>query len=538
VTRHEIRIPDIGDAEGVEVVEVLAKPGAMVAADDPLIVIESDKASMEVPSTAAGRVASLAVSVGDAVQEGQLIAVVESDEVAPAPEPPRPAPLQSEANDKPGDKPAPTTAAPGGAPARYEVRVPDIGDAHDVTVVEVGVKVGQTVAVDDLLVVLESDKASMEIPAPVSGKVLSVDVAPDSTVEEGTLLAIIETSDEHVEAAVAAQPTATEEAPKSDAARPQPAPPRMAPVDEAAPSPRADGVYAGPAVRRLARELGVDLARVSGSGMRGRILKTDVEAFVKQAMTAGVGVSARGGIPPVAEVDHAKFGPVEVVPLTRIRARGAENLQRSWLNVVHVTQHDDADVTDLEAFRAELKVAAQRQEIKLTPLPFILLAVVAMLREYPRFNASLDAGLRNLVVKQYVNIGIAVDTPNGLIVPVLRDAPGKGVFELAKAIESLSQKAQNGKLSINETQGATFTVSSLGAIGGLGFTPIVNAPEIAILGVSRVTTKPQWTGNEFVPRQMLPLSLSYDHRAINGAEAGRFLTGLCRTLQDIRRLLL
>lgn len=537
MTRHEIRIPDIGDAEGVEVVEILATPGTMVAADDPLIVIESDKASMEVPSTTAGRVVSLAVSVGDAVQEGQLIAVVEGDEAAAAPEPPRPAPSQSEASDEPAPSTAAPTATEKGSLARYEVRVPDIGDAQDVTVVEVGVKAGQSVEVDDLLVVLESDKASMEIPAPVSGKVLSVDVAQDSTVEEGTLLAIIETSDEHVEPAAAAKPIATE-APPVEVARPPPTPAPEAPAEETAPSARADGVYAGPAVRRLARELGVDLGRVGGSGIRGRILKTDVEAFVKEAMTVGTAESARGGIPPIVEVDYAKFGPTEVVPLTRIRARGAENLQRSWLNVVHVTQHDDADVTDLERFRAEMKAEAQRREVKLTPLPFIVLAVVAALREHPRFNASLDAGLRNLIVKQYVNIGIAVDTPNGLVVPVLRDAPGKGVFELAKEIESLSEKAQNGKLSINETQGATFTVSSLGAIGGLGFTPIVNAPEIAILGVSRVSTKPYWTGAEFAPRQMLPLSLSYDHRAINGAEAGRFLTGLCRTLQDIRRLLL
>jgi pyruvate dehydrogenase E2 component (dihydrolipoamide acetyltransferase) len=290
-------------------------------------------------------------------------------------------------------------------------------------------------------------------------------------------------------------------------------------------------------VRRLARELGVDLGAVGGSGPRGRILNTDVQAFVKRSLSAPRGAPG-SGIPPVPTIDFAKFGSIETVPLTRIRARGADNLRRSWLNVPHVTQHDEADITELESFRAELKPEAARQEIKLTPLAFIVKAVIATLQRYPVFNASLDPLAPAMILKRYFNIGLAVDTPEGLVVPVLHDADRKGVFELAREIESLSSKAQNGKLSISELQGGTFSISSLGAIGGLGFTPIVNAPEVAILGVSRLTTKPVWNGAEFVPRQMLPLSLSYDHRAINGAEAGRFLTTLCQTLTDMRRVLL
>lgn len=528
----EVRIPDIGDADDVEVVEIFVAPGAEVAIDDPLIVIESDKASMEVPTTSAGRIQKLMVNVGDKVHEGQVIAVIESAEAlvvqSPKPERASSAPARPVSVEQVAVAPAAPIAT---AKRSVEVRVPDIGDAKDVVVVEVNVKAGQAVAVDDLLMVVESDKASMEIPAPVAGVIRSVDVAPGSGVSEGTLLVVIETAQ-----AAAAPSTAAVQGPAQVA--PSPLVPAQTASLEQRSAERTHGpIHAGPAVRRIARELGVDLTRVVGSGTQGRILKADVHAFVKAALAAP-GVVAGGAIPAVPAVDFGKFGTVETIPLTRIRARGAENLHRSWLNVVHVTQHDDADVTDLEAFRAELKADAQAKGVKLTPLAFIVKAVIATLQSFPTFNASLDAGIQNLIIKRYFNIGFAVDTPDGLVVPVLRDADRMGLLDLARQIEALSAKALGGKLAINELQGGSFSVSSLGAIGGLGFTPIVNAPEVAILGVSRLTVKPQWDGSAFVPRQMLPLSLSYDHRAINGAEAGRFLTTLCQTLKDIRRILL
>jgi len=544
LAQWEVRIPDIGDADDVEVIEIFVAVGAEVAVDDPLIVIESDKASMEVPTTAAGRIEKIMVKIGDKVHEGQVIAIVESAEasVTAAASPPKAGRASDAARPVSSPEDVPSKGLPQELPAavsslrRMEVRVPDIGDAKDVVVVEVGVKAGQTVAVDDLLMVLESDKASMEIPAPVAGRIVSVDVAAGAGVSEGTLLVVIDTTTHVVAQAVVPQvPVGAVLAVPSRA------------VNTAVPAndqmmPRADeqahgAIYAGPAVRRVARELGVDLSRVVGSGTHGRILKSDVHAFVK-ANLVGSRVAPGGTLPTVPVVDFAKFGPIETVPLSRIRARGAENLHRSWLNVVHVTQHDDADITDLEAFRAELKAEAQSKGVKLTPLAFIVKAVIATLQTFPNFNASLDSTIQNLVIKRYFNIGFAVDTPDGLVVPVLRDADRLGVLDLAMQIELLSAKAQNGKLAINELQGGSFSVSSLGSIGGLGFTPIVNAPEVAILGVSRLTMKPQWDGSAFVARRMLPLSLSYDHRAINGAEAGRFLTSLCQTLRDIRRILL
>ncbi len=535
MAQHEVLIPDIGDAEDVEVIEILAKVGAQLAKDDPIIVIESDKASMEVPASVSGTLRKITIAIGDKVRAGQVIAVVEVEAAGQ----PTPAPV-SVASSAPTPSPEPKAVSqpikpPSQASRRFEVRIPDIGDAKDVTVIEVAVKAGQNVAVDDLLVVIESDKASMEVPSPVAGRVASVDVSEGAAVTEGTLLAVIEaTSRTNDAAAEVAAPVA--------AAAPAPAPvqpvvPIAHPAEASASAPPSGVVYAGPAVRRLARELGVDLSKVNGSGPGKRILKGDVDAFVKAALAARR-TSGASGIPAVPVIDFSRFGTIETVELTRIRARGAENLHRSWLNVVHVTQHDEADLTDLEAFREELKAEAQSQGIKLTPLAFIVKAVVATLRAFPTFNASLDSTIRHLIVKRYYHIGLAVDTPEGLVVPVLRDADQKGVFELAKEIESLSQKAQQGKLAMNDLQGASFTISSLGAIGGTGFTPIVNAPEVAILGVSRLTMRPHWNGSEFVPRRMLPLSLSYDHRAINGAEAGRFVTSLCQTLAEMRRILL
>jgi pyruvate dehydrogenase E2 component (dihydrolipoamide acetyltransferase) len=596
VALQEILIPDIGDAEDVEVIEILVKAGADVAIDDPLIVIESDKASMEVPATAAGKLQKIAVAIGDKVREGQVIAVVDAvgsqTKGAQAPKP-KPA-TQSNADPTPKkevaqkagpppkktgskteaarqravDPPKKSTASGDSSSAAppvaarkrmVEVRIPDIGDAKDVVVVEIAVKPGQTVAVDDLLVVLESDKASMEIPAPVAGRVASVDVADGASVEEGSLLVVIESIDAVAAPSETKLPDhAADDADKTpepaspggsdaatadtaDAARPAEAQHATAVSEETSTSttPPSAAVYAGPAVRRLARELGVDLSKVKATGTHDRVLKDDVDAYVRSALTAPrPSASSMGGIPPIPTIDFSRFGPIETVALTRMRARGADNLHRSWLNVPHVSQHDEADVSDLETFREELKAEAQAKGVKLTPLAFIVKATVATLKQFPTFNASLDASVRNLILKGYCHIGLAVDTPEGLVVPVLRNADQKGVYELAKEIETLSQKAQQNKLAVGDLQGASFTISSLGAIGGTGFTPIINAPEVAILGVSRLTVKPYWNGSAFEPRRMLPVSLSYDHRAINGAEAGRFVTSLCQSLKDMRRVLL
>jgi pyruvate dehydrogenase E2 component (dihydrolipoamide acetyltransferase) len=552
MAEKEVLIPDIGDADDVEVIEILASVGAQIAIDDPLIVIESDKASMEVPATVAGTLRKLTVALGDKVRTGQVFAVVDV-EVESASDQARAAPVVPALHNdpQPRSEPKRTPSKPSEPSRRFEVRIPDIGDAKDVTVVEVKVKAGQDVAVDDLLVVIESDKASMEIPSPVAGRVASVDVSEGAEVTEGTLLAVIESA-----SVSSGEPIVAPGGPHTETAQPsrtvEPAAPiQRAPTDALAPalpqapastlskaedSPPSGSVYAGPSVRRLARELGVDLLKVKGTGPRNRVLKEDVDAFVKAALAAPR--STGSAIPAVPTIDFTRFGATETIELTRIRARGADNLHRSWLNIPHVTQHDEADVTDLEAFREELKAEAQAKSLKLTPLAFIVKATVAMLRAFPNFNASLDSAVRHLILKRYYHIGLAVDTPEGLVVPVLRDADRKGVFELAQEIESLSQKAQQGKLGMSDLQGASFTITSLGSIGGTAFTPIINAPEVAILGVSRLTMRPHWTGTEFVPRRMLPVSLSYDHRAINGAEAGRFVTTLCRTLTDMRRVLL
>ena len=577
---EDIRIPDIGDAEDVEVVEILVAVGDDVVKDGPLVVIESDKASMEVPSPSGGRVARIDVKVGDHVKQGQVIAGLEvaksgTEASAPTPAamPAREAPKKSAAAKqaaapkeptaskeptapKPTAPPKPPAAsrvdsAAGATAKRLEVRLPDVGEAKDVTVVEVAVAPDTIVKADDLLVVVESDKASMEVPSPVAGRVLEVAVKPGAPVEQGSLLVVIESTTAAAGADASALATAdaekdTQSRPSGDAdgERAAPRQPTEAesttpPPSTATPAPAAN-VYAGPAVRRLARELGVDLTQVNGSGARERIVKEDVQSYVKSRL-AGMAEprsATAAGIPPMPAVDFTKFGAIETVALTRIRKRGAENLHRSWLNVVHVTQHDEADVTDLEAFRAELKAEANARGVKLTPLAFIVRAVVPVLKRYPTFNASLDPAVQSLILKRYYNIGFAVDTDDGLVVPVIRAADQKGVFDLAAEIETLSAKAREGKLTPAELSGGSFSVSSLGAIGGTGFTPIVNAPEVAILGISRLATKPHWNGESFEPRQFLPVSLSYDHRANNGAEAGRFVAAFCSTLRDLRRALL
>ncbi len=419
-----------------------------------------------------------------------------------------------------------------------EVRLPDVGDTTGVTVVEVLVQPGDVVDVDGSLITLEGDKASMEVPSPVAGEVMEVQVKVDDSVSENMVIAVIEVDE------------AAAEKPAEPKAAPEPAPaPAPAPPPPAAPPPAArppadpaafKKAHAGPAVRRLARELGVDLARVSGTGRKARITKDDVKTFIKQAM-AQPAARAGGGafaLPDMPEIDFSKFGPVETRPLSRIRKLAAANLHRSWLHVPRVTQHEEADITEMEAFRKAHKEEAKKRGFNLTPVAFLLKACATALGRHPEFNASLDPGGENLILKKYYHIGVAVDTPNGLVVPVIRDVEEKGIFELAEELLATSSRAREGKLLPQDYQGAGFTISSLGGIGGTYFSPIVNAPEVAILGVSRSAMKPVWTGGEFSPRLMLPLSLSYDHRVIDGAMAARFIVDLARLLSDLRRLLL
>ena len=417
--------------------------------------------------------------------------------------------------------------------ATQEIRIPDIGDAEDVVVIELCVAPGDRVGPDDALIVIESDKASMEVPAGVGGVVEALLVAIDDSVVEGQSIARIEAVDEPAApskkaAGIPAPPKPTASTPEP----PRPKPTAPAPQRQAARRPPGAPVYAGPATRRLARELGVDLSEVTASGARGRIVKDDVKAYVKQRLTSG-----EGALPRLPAIDFSRFGETETVPLSRIRAAGAQNLHRSWLNLPHVTQHDEVDVTELEAHRAALKAEAAERGVALSPLPFLIKACCLALKEFPTFNASLDASGTQFILKRYCHIGIAVDTEQGLLVPVIRNADAKDVWALAEATASLAAKARKQRLAMHELQGGSFSISSLGAIGGTGFTPIINAPEVAILGVGRLATKPAWDGEGFVPRQMLPLSLSFDHRAINGAEAGRFMAYLAEVLGDVSRLL-
>ena len=448
-----------------------------------------------------------------------------------------------------------------------EIKVPDIGDFDAVDVIEVLVSVGDAVDVDQSLITLESDKASMEVPSPVAGTVQSIDVTVGDQVAEGALVAKIEVSagadaDDEPQESQQSQDDAVDEAAEEPAETtetdPTPEPstevsrsaeasgPRPAPTAEVpAPAPGGAPAHASPSVRRFARELGVDLHQVEGTGRKGRILKADVEGFVKGVMTGAAPVASApapsgesSGIPPVPAVDFSKFGPVQEIELSRIRRTSARNLSRSWLNVPHVTQFDEADITEMEAFRKEQKDAAGQRGVKLTPLAFLMKAAVAALKEFPDFNSSLDPSGEKLIRKDYFHLGIAVDTPNGLVVPVIRDVDQKGLFDLAGELGEVSQRARDGKLTPTDIQGACFSISSLGGIGGTNFTPIVNAPEVAILGVARSKWQPVYDGEDFVPRLVLPFSVSYDHRVIDGAAGARFTGYLSRVLGDLRQLLL
>lgn len=554
----EVKVPNIGDLESVPVIEVLVADGDTVEKDQPLLVLESDKATMEVPSPAAGIVKGLKVKVGDKVGEGTLVCMLsvqkdssssppsESEEAAPPaqekkPSPSAPPPPQaSPASDREGS-PSPKGKVSGGS---QTVTVPNIGDFESVPVIEVLVADGDTVEKDQPLIVLESDKATMEVPSPAAGIVKQLKVKVGDKVGEGAEVCVLSVEQDAAPSSASerdeAAPSEQQEEP-SPAAPPSPASGRGR-TGETAPVPAAqpDGqpFYAGPATRKVARQFGVDLSKVKGSGARGRIVIEDVQAHVKSRLaepTAAATRSGGSGIPPIPGQDFSQFGPVETKALARIRKLSAAHLTRSWLNVPHVTQHDDADITELEAFR---KSAAGLTEAKLTLLPFLIKAVGLVMKRYPEFNSSLSADGESIVLKGYCNIGFAADTPNGLVVPVVKDVWNKSVGVLAADCARLATAARDGKLKPDDMKGGCFSISSLGGIGGKYFTPIVNAPEVAILGVSRSSQQPVWDGQAFAPRLMLPLSLSYDHRVIDGAAAARFIVLLGELLADVRRWIL
>ncbi|CAA2106364.1 dihydrolipoyllysine-residue acetyltransferase [Variovorax paradoxus] len=548
----EVKVPDIGDFDEVAVIEVLVKVGDTVKAEQSLITVESDKASMEIPSSTAGVVKELKVEVGGKVKEGSVVLVLEAEgggaAAAPAPAPAA-APAAAAA-------PAPAAAAPAAAPAAsgpVEVKVPDIGDFKDVAVIELLVKVGDTVAAEQSLITVESDKASMEIPSSAAGVLKELKVKVGDTVNIGDLIAVLEGSAGAAAAPAAAPAPAQAAAAPAPASAPAPAAATPAAAPAAAHQPTAAPTgnlpHASPSVRKFARELGVPLEEVKGSGPKGRITQEDIQNFTKAVMSgqastkasaakapAAGGDGAALGLIPWPKVDFAKFGTVERKDLSRIKKLSGANLHRNWVMIPHVTNNDEADITELEAFRVSTNKENEKSGVKVTMLAFVIKAVVAALKKFPEFNTSLDGD--QLVYKQYYNIGFAADTPNGLVVPVLKDADKKGILQISAEMGELAKKARDGKLGSADMQGGCFSISSLGGIGGTHFTPIINAPEVAILGLSKSAMKPVWDGKQFVPRLTLPMSLSYDHRVIDGALAARFNAYLGQVLADYRRILL
>jgi pyruvate dehydrogenase E2 component (dihydrolipoamide acetyltransferase) len=538
VAKIDVNVPDIGDFKDIPIIEVLVKPGDVVKAEQPLVTLESDKATMDVPSPIAGAVADVVAKVGDKVSMGTLIARIDSaaGEAARTAAPAAPA------------KAAPAAAA-SPAPAKaatIDVTVPDIGDFKDVPVIEVLVKVGDTVEAEQPLVTLESDKATMDVPSPAAGKITQLIAKVGDKVSMGALIAKLDAggpaaqiSPEQDDEAEAKEEEDAAEAPQTSPVAPRDLPPPLTPASGPA---KVDfsGVFAGPAVRRLARELDLDLNTVKGTGEKGRITREDVNPALSRG-AAAVAPAGGGALPAIPAVDFAKFGPVETVPLSRIKRISGPRLHASWVNVPHVTHTDEADITELDAFRKALDEDAKKDKSKpyrVSLLPLLLKAVVSALKAFPTFNSALTPGGDALVMRKYWHIGVAVDTPEGLVVAVVKDVVQKGVIDLARELGALSEKARGGKLSPAEMQGATFTISSLGGIGGTAFTPIVNAPEVAILGVVRSKMAPVWDGKAFEPRLMLPLCLSYDHRVIDGAAAARFMRHLAGVVEDMRRVIL
>ncbi|WP_199457074.1 MULTISPECIES: dihydrolipoyllysine-residue acetyltransferase [unclassified Marinobacter] len=549
MSEQEIKVPDLGGADEVEIIEIIVSEGDSVAEEDPILTVESDKASVELPAPAAGKITKITVKVGDKVKEGDVIGMLSASgdaggsDDAEEDKPEEKAEEKSEARSE-DSKPAPKKKKSGGSRTEV-VKVPSLDGFDDVPVIEINVAEGDTIGEDDPLVTVESDKATMEIPSPYAGKIGKILVKEGDKLSEGSDLLEMTIEDdgedegEAEDSGDSAKAEGQASKPEKKDSKPEAAPqPQGSTYEPPAPGTK---VHAGPAVRKLARELGADLTRVKGSGPKGRIIKDDVHAYVKsqlQQAQQGGGVAVGSGIPGVKLPDFSQFGEIEREGMSRMMAATATNMQRSWLNVPHVTQFDDADITEMEAFRKGQKAAGEKRGVKMTPLPFLLKACAAALAELPQFNVSLDMERKEVVRKKYIHIGIAVDTPHGLMVPVIRDVDQKGLWELAAESAELAQKARDKQLKPAEMQGACFTITSLGGIGGTAFTPIVNTPEVAILGVSKASMKPVWDGKEFQPRLMLPLSLSYDHRAVNGADAARFTNLLTQLLGDIRTLLL
>ncbi|MGD8323117.1 MAG: dihydrolipoyllysine-residue acetyltransferase [Gammaproteobacteria bacterium] len=535
----EIVVPDLGDFSDVEVIECLVSPGDDIAAEAPLITIETDKAAMDVPSPAAGRLVELAVAPGDRVNSGDVIGVLEPAEARGAAQS-----TDSAEDSVPETEGSASAAAPGGAPPpepiAHEVVVPDLGDFTDVEVIEMLAAVGDEVTAEQGLFTIETDKAAMDVPAGAAGRLTDLRVTEGDKVNAGDVVAVVEgvvaAAAPAASSSAAPTPRSAERAPTAPRtevpAAPSPAAARMPAIDEAA----FGKAHASPSVRKLARELGVNLGSVQGSGRKHRVTAEDVKSYVKQVMLAG-GIAAGSALPQVPEVDHAKFGEIETVALSRIQKISGPRLHASWVNLPHVTQNDLADITELEASRQAMKAEAAEQGIKLTPLAFVMRACALTLAEFPVFKSSLSSDGDSLVMKHYTHLGFAADTPNGLVVPVVRDVDQKSVIEIAGELGELSARAREGRLKAPDMQGGVFTISSLGGIGGTSFTPIINAPEVAILGVSRSSIQPVYVDDAFVPRLMLPLSLSYDHRVIDGAQAARFITRLSAVLGDVELLL-
>ncbi len=555
---EKILVPDVGGDE-VEIIEICFAVGDKIEADEGIITVETDKASMDIPAPFAGKLVSLTVNVGDKIKEGDIIAEMESAESESAETESEPAPATEEAQapEAPAEEPAVeeapvAAAASSGASEIIDIAVPDIGEDGEVDVIDVLVSVGDVVEAEDGLITVETDKATMDVPSTHAGTVKEVYISNGDKVKQGSLVIKLEIAGStSVEAPVVEAPVAETSAPKEAPAK---VAPTTAPASSPVPHHPQSGVvnkgtiYTSPSIRRIAREFGVDLTLVKGTGNKGRILKEDVQSYVKYELSrpkanAGSSVAAgEGGLQVVSAkaIDFSKFGEIETKALTRIQKISGPFLHRNWVTIPHVTQFDEADITNVEAFRKEQNVVCEKQKLgfKITPLVFILKAVADALRAYPTFNSSLSEDGESLILKKYIHIGVAVDTPNGLVVPVVRDVDQKGIHQLSRELLEISMKARDGKLKAADMQGGCFTISSLGGIGGTAFTPIVNAPEVAILGVSKSEMKPKWNGKDFEPKLMLPLSMSYDHRVIDGALAARFTVHLASVMSDIRKLIL
>lgn len=558
----EVKVPDIGDASGVDIIEVLVNVGDEISVDDGLIVLETDKATMEVPASDAGVVKSIEVKVGDKVSEGDLILKIEANESSNDDASASDSEAESTEGSSSGDssdggdlssstedntKQNTNQPKKSGGSRSEPITIPDIGDSEGVEVIEVSVKAGDEVEEDDSLIVLETEKATMEVPSPFAGTVESMSVKVGDKVSQGDQIGTMKVTDDAGDDSSeenaneqASEPKAEKETSVKDQPMPKseykPAPVTVEPFERS----EGDVIHASPAVRRLAREFGADLSKVKGSGRKNRIMKEDVQSYIKFELsrpkaTANSGAGAPADLP---EIDFSKFGEIEEKSLSRIQKISSVTLQRNWNLIPHVTQHDEADITELDKFRKSMKEEAAKEGVRLTPLAFIMKALVASLKAFPTFNSSLAADGETLILKKYFNIGVAVDTPDGLVVPVIRDADKKSVYQLANELAEMSEKARDKKLTAKDMQGSSMTISSLGGIGGTSFTPIVNWPDVAILGLSRNQVKPVWNGKDFEPRMMLPMSLSYDHRVIDGAVAARFTVHLSKMLADIRRTIL